>query len=208
MNLQTVNTETFDDVARLTLAQTRDGRVRELERQYIATWSELAELCRLIEEQQDWRALGFESYGKWLINACPHSRSAVYAARGLLEELKELQTADLREIPLGSAKTLAKIPASKRTDVIIAKAKSSKPAEFVTHVQEKHPELHIETEVPRKYKFDASQAKVIDAAITMANILEAEAMVEGPMMADEVALEKICADFMRRHQAEYEAIKG
>lgn len=193
---------------RLALAQERDRRVRELERRHVATWSEMAELCRLIDEQGDWKVLGFESYGKWLKDAAPQSRSAVYAARGILEELKEVPTDEIRQMALGSAKALAMVPASKRTRELVRRATQERPQAFTATVQAKHPELHIETTMPRKFKFEASQSMVIDAAMLMANILETGELMDEPEMAPEALLEKICADYMDRHRGMYEKIKA
>lgn len=203
-----VRTETTIDADRLHLAKFRDNRVRELERQQISTWSEMAELCTLVEQQGDWKILGFDSYGQWLVDAAPQSRSTIYAARGILSELKEIPQEELRQIPPGNAKVLAKVPKAKRTKSMLQKAKEQRPAAFTAHVQEKHPELHIETLVPRKYKFEASQSTIIDAAMLMANIIETGEVIEEIQMAPEALLEKICVDYMGTNRALYEKIKG
>lgn len=189
------------------LAQDRDQRVRALERQHVSTWSELAELCQLIEEQRDWEILGYESYGKWLVDAAPQSRSGIYAARGILKELNEIPQAELRQIPPGNAKILAKVPKSQRSENLLSKAKEQRPREFTAHVQQTHPDLHIETLVPRKFKFEESQGKIIDAAMLMANIIETGEFMEEADLAPEVLLEKICADYMDRHRGIYDRIR-
>lgn len=202
-----VHQPTTIDADRLHLARFRDNRVRELEKQHVATWSEMAELCTLVEQQGDWKILGFESYNRWLLDAAPVCRSSVYAAQGLVRELNEIPTEELRQIPPGNAKVLAAVPKSKRTKSLVQAAKESRPAAFTKHVQEKHPELHIETMVPRKFKFEASQATIIDAAMLMANILETGEVMEEIEMAPEALLEKICADYMERNRPLYEKIR-
>jgi hypothetical protein len=193
--------------SRYALAEERDGRVRELERQHVSCWSEMAGLCQVIEEQEDWRILNFSSFNRWLLDAAPQSRSAMYAARGLLKELEGVETKDLRQIPLGSAKVLAAVPKRSRTKKLIQLAKRP-PREFKAHVQDNFPDLHIETSNRRSFEFKRSQEKIIDGAIAMVNILEAGEVTEEQEMSEEEALTLICKFFMEKHEHEYGKIIG
>ena len=190
---------------RLALATERDYQVRQLERQHVACWSQMAELCRVIEEQEDWRILGYSSFNTWLLSAAPQSRSAMYAARGLLKELEGLETSDLREIPLGSAKVLASVPKRSRTQKLIEAAKRP-PSEFKANVQDKFPELHIESSSKRSFEFSRSQEKIINGAIEMANIVEAGEWTEDEMPEAE-ALSLICKEYIEHNRAGYLKIK-
>lgn len=203
---------------KLALAALHDSRVRELEKQHVACWSEMAELSLVIRDNHEWEMLSrekpvicetcgavacteFHSFNAWLADAAPHSRSAMYMAMGLREELQDVPTKDLREIPLGSAKVLAKVPKSRRKDRETIKAAKKKPREFVAHIQQTQPDLHIETVAPREFKFTGSQEQVIDGAIELVRLLMG-------LGSDEECLEALCADFISENQELYAKMKS
>jgi hypothetical protein len=197
---------------RLVQAKERDSRVRELERQHVATWSEMAELCAQVEEFEDWRILGFESYGLWLKDAAPQSRSAMYAARGLLQELKELPKETLRQVPLGSAKLLAKVPKARRTKKLLAKATTQRPSDFRETIQEQLPDLHIEGIQNWTFKFTKSQRKKARSVLDMVKMIDAEELLddedlEDYEMSDEDAMEYALEAAAQCMKADYEKIK-
>lgn len=192
---------------RMSLAVERDSRVRELERQHVATWSEMAELCQAVEEQQDWKLLGFPSYHQWLLDAAPQSRSAMYAARGLLAELKEIPIETLRQIPLGSARTLAMVPRARRGETIVLAATRARPKAFREAVVEKFPDLHIEADERMAFRMSRSQRKVVEGALLMVSVIEAGEVVDEPILADEEALTLICKGYLEENRERYEKIK-
>jgi hypothetical protein len=188
------------EAERLVLFSLHDERVRELEKQHVASWSEMAEICLLIDGNSEWRIGGYRSFGAWLESAAPQSKAAMYAAMGLVKELRQdVSEGELRQIPLGSAKVLAKMPRRLRKRNIENAKK--RPREFVKDVQAAHPELHIETEVPRQYAFTASQADKIDGAVELAKMLF-------DLTSDEQAWESIAVEFMQSHQETWEKIKA
>ena len=204
------------------LATEHDARMRELEAQQIATWSEQAEIATLVRQNREWELIEIEvenakkkkvrrlctSFNDWVCNACPKSRAHIYAAMGLLASLEDdIPKEDLREIPQTTAKVMKALPSKDRKDpAILKKAKTMQPREFVGEMQRERPDLHIEAHVPRKFHFEASQEGVIDAAIAMADILEAGHWLDQPLLPPEVCLEKICSSWMLDHQAQCEAI--
>lgn len=204
--------------SKLALAALHDARVRELEKQHVACWSEMAELSLVIRDNQEWEMLvrekpvicetcgavactEFHSFNAWLLDAAPHSRSAMYMAMGLREELQDVPKEDLREIPLGSAKVLAKMPKKMREQPATIKAAKKQPREFVKHVQETAPELHIETSSPRAFALTASQERIVEGALQLVRLLM-------DLQTDEQCLEALCADFLAEHKDTYEKMKS
>lgn len=200
------------DELRLVQAKERDTRVRELERQHVATWSEMATLCIQVEDFQDWRLLGFESFGTWLRDAAPQSRSAMYAAMGILKALEGVEAKDLRQIPLSSAKVLASLPKRARTKSLIAKAKLEQPKQFRETVIEAHPDLHIESVQNWTFKFSKSQRKKVRMVLDMVKMIDAEELLddddlEDYEMSDEDAMEYALEAAAQCMKADYEKIK-
>lgn len=188
--------------AQLALFAVHDARMRELEKQHVACWSEMAEIASIVDENNEWRVGGYHSFGAWLEDAAPQSRSAMYVAMGLVKELKaDISQKDLRQIPLGSAKVLAKMPRKLRRKPETVNNAKKRPKEFVADVQRDHPELHIETLAPRNYAFTASQSEQIDGAVEFAKLLF-------DVTSDEAAFEAIAVEFVQSHQEEYEKWKA
>lgn len=176
----------------LEAAQGRDRRVREIERQMAASWSELAEIAIQIRDREEWRLLNFGSFNHWLADAAPRSRAMIYSAIGLLEELKDVPIADLREIGIGNAHILKKLPRTSRTrsDVLEA-AKTLPPRSMLATVIETYPNHHLEEIATQKFKFTVSQWVAIEEAIE-----ECMSQYDGEITTREEALEAICAEWM------------
>jgi len=187
------------EASRRSLAAEHDKRAREIERQRTEQWSELADICMCVRDAEEWRILGFSSFNRWLLDAVPKSRSSVYAAMGVVEELQDVTKEDLSQIEQGNATILSKLPKKMRQSrKVIAAAKSLPPRKFIEKIQEQAPDLHIEQKVARKLKFTPTQEKTIDAAIGMVRLLTEDEM------SDEDALESICADYLEGHRKQYE----
>src|SRR5579863_6871368 len=97
-------------LSRKALFDDLDARARGIERRVKETWVELAEICTAVRDTELWREGGFSSFGAWLLNACPTSRSYAYAAMGVRDELAEIPTEELKQIPLGNASILSHTP--------------------------------------------------------------------------------------------------
>jgi hypothetical protein len=176
----------------LALAQEHDGRVREIERQITGAWSELAELAIQVRDNEEWRLLNFGSFNQWLASAAPRSRAMVYSAIGLLEELKDdISIADLREIGVGAAHILKKLPRTARTrpEVLVA-AKSLPPRDLLAQVIQWHPEEHLEAITTIKFRFSVSQWVAIGEAIE-----EVMSQYDGQITTKEEAIEAIVAEW-------------
>jgi hypothetical protein len=177
----------------LALAQEHDGRVREIERQITGAWSELAELAIQVRDNEEWRLLNFGSFNQWLASAAPRSRAMVYSAIGLLEELKDVPIADLRQIGIGNAHILKKLPRASRTSRgVLEAAKALPPRQMLATVIESHPAELLENVCTQRFRFTVSQWKVIEAAIE-----EMISQYDGAMTTREEALEGICCEWVQ-----------
>lgn len=175
------------------LAQAHDSRVREIERQITGAWSELAELAIQVRNGQEWAVLGFRSFNAWLVDAAPRSRAMIYSAIGLLEELKDVPIEDLRQIGIGNAHILKKLPHTSRTSRgVLEAAKALPPRQMLATVIETHPAEHLEQVCTQRFKFTVSQWQVIEAAID-----EMMSQYDGAITTREEALEAIAADWMQ-----------
>lgn len=190
-------------------ASHHDRRMRELEKQQVSTWSEMAQIAIAVRDGREWETLGFESFNQWLKDAAPQSRAAIYAGIGLISALDDVAQADLKEIPQSTAKVLKSLPRSmRRKPEVIEKAKRLPPRQFVQEIQEQAPELHIERVCKRSFTFESSQEKVIDAGIEMANLLEVGYISDDKPLTDEQALEKIVAEWMQTQQIIWDQIRN
>jgi hypothetical protein len=183
------------------LAWEHDSRVRELDRLWSSTWQELGQLAMTVRDNNEWKLityrdeerlldLPYTSFNSWLLNACPKSRSVVYAAIGALDELKDISPADLKQIRHSTAHVLKKLPRAMRAQPdVIADAKRMTTKEFVSKVKRERPDLHLEQFIPCEFRFTESQEKVIDKAL-------AKAMEVYELPTRELAFEAICADWM------------
>jgi hypothetical protein len=176
----------------LATAAEHDRRVREIERQLAASWSELAEIAIAVRDGQEWRILGFSSFNAWLADAAPRSRAMIYSAIGLLEELTDVPIQELRQIGIGNAHILKKLPRASRTSRgVLEAAKALPPRQMLATVIQSHPDHHLEDIATQKFKFTASQWIAIEEAIE-----ECMSQYDGEITTREEALEAICAEWM------------
>jgi hypothetical protein len=175
----------------LELARLHDFRVREIEKQITGAWSELAELAIQVRDNEEWRLLNFGSFNQWLASAAPRSRAMVYSAIGLLEELKDVPIEDLRQIGIGNAHILKKLPRASRTrsDVLEA-AKTQPPRQLLSQVIQWHPDEHLEAITAIRFRFTVSQWVAIGEAID-----EVMSQYDGQITTKEEALEAIVAEW-------------
>ncbi len=144
-------------------AQARDSFVRSFERQF-ADWSEIAKVCCQIEQERDYLLLGFHSFGAWLIAAAPRSRSYIYLVMGRYKELApDISDADLARIPLESTEVLKQLSSNVRRNPELASAAIKEPKDLRKHIQENHPDQHVELVVEKTIRFTASQWERVEA---------------------------------------------
>jgi hypothetical protein len=190
------------------LAMEHDARMKELEERSVAAWSEMAEIAQLVHDNREWEVLGCTSFNDWLETSAPRSRALIYDHMKLLKCLNsDIPQTELRQMRPETAKVLRYLPSKMRKDPkVLEKAKTLPAKEFTRQIQTEAPELHIERRLGTKYNFEASQKRTIEAAIQMANILEAGQPLDEPMISDEVALEKICASYLLANKETYDHI--
>lgn len=189
-------TTTFD---RRALFGELDGRVRNIEARFKATWLELSNLCIAIQDQGLWREGGYDSYGQWLMNACPFCRSYAYAAVGARRELSDVSEEDLRQIPLGNAVTLQRTPRNRRQRALIEQAKHQPPKEFLHTVVNDIPETHLEEVMVHRFRLTKGASKTLCAGLDCWRILN-----DDPEAPVEAALEGLVADYMLTQQSALE----
>ena len=176
-----------------------DKRAREIEASWKSTWSEMADLCTTMRDNELWRDGGYASFGAWLKAACPTSRSYAYLAMGCRDELTDLSTEELRQIPLGNADILRRTPKQHRNGKILDAAKCEPPREFIGTVIQAVPNGHLEQKMVHRFRLDISASKMLQGGLDMWRILN-----DDPCAHGEDALEGIVADYMLQHQDEYE----
>ncbi len=144
-------------------AEARDSFVRSFERQF-ADWSEIARVCCQIEQERDYLLLGFHSFGAWLIEAAPRSRSYIYLVMGRYKELApDISDEDLARIPLESTEVLKQLSSTIRRNPELASVAIKEPKELRKHIQENHPDQHVELVVEKTIRFTASQWERVEA---------------------------------------------
>ena len=188
---------------RVSLFNELDKRAREFEAQYKNAWVELADICTTIRDNELWRDGGYHSYNSWLLSACPTSRSVAYAAVGAREELKEIPDKDLKQIPLGNAKTLQSTPRQKRNGKLLEAAKRQAPREFTATVIREAPEAHLEQRQCHKFRLVSSASKKLQEAFARWKKLN-----DDPDAPAEACLEGIVADWMESTESDYAARLG
>lgn len=178
---------------------TLDKRAREIESAWKSSWVELADLCATIRDDELWREGGYHSFGAWLQNACPTSRSMAYMALGIRSELKEIPAEELKQIPLGNADILKNTPKQHRNGKVLEAAKQQPPREFIGTVIEASPDSHLEKRNVHKFRLTTSQSEKLIATLNMWRLVN-----DDPEAPVEDALEGVLAEYAQSHQDEYE----
>lgn len=176
-----------------------DAKVRNIEQRWKQTWLELSNLCITVQEQKLWREGQYDSYGQWLMSACPLSRSYAYAAVEARKALRDVPEEDLKQIPLGNAVVLQRTPKNRRNGDLIERAKREPPKEFLHSVIDEAPDSHLEEVFVHRFRLAKTASKVLQAGLDMWRVLN-----DDPGAPVEAALEGLVADYLLTHQAELE----
>lgn len=184
---------------RLALFSELDKRAREIEVQLRSSWVELADLCATIRDNQLWREGRYQSFGAWLQDACPTSRSYAYLAMSAREELKEIPAAELKQIPIGNADILKHTPKQHRNGKVLTAAKNQPPREFIGTVVKEVPNAHLEQKIVHKFRPTKSQSIIYSQGFDMWRLLNEDS--SAPV---EDCLEGIISDYLLAHQREFE----
>lgn len=176
-----------------------DAQARAIEFRWKSTWVELADICETVDSNQLWREGGYASFGAWIKNACPTSRSMAYMALGLRKELKEISAEDLKQIPLGNAEILKNTPRQNRTSELLAAAKEQPPREFERTVIDAAPAGHLERTQCHKFRLDAGASKKLQVTFDKWRYLN-----DDPEATAAECLEGVLADYTNYTQREFE----
>jgi len=146
-------------------AEARFHFIRSFDEQF-SNWVSIAKCCVDAENDRDWQVMGYESFGKWLKEAAPRSRSYLYLAMARYKELiDDIPENELKEIPLGSAGILKQLSPAVRRQSKIRQAAKGKPSELRQILHEELPDQHIEPLEIRTLKFAQSQAGIFDEMV-------------------------------------------
>ncbi len=178
-------------------AEARDYEVRSLIELMIRAekcWSRLGELCYLVEKDEDWKELGFSSYGSWMMDLEKRSgygRASLYEFRDLVRELRS-DIPNLDGVRRSSAHTLKQLPSSvRRAAGTITDAKAMEPEDFKRKVVKDHPEAHLELTDKKTLRLTTSQGEDFDESLATYRILSSS-----PTASVEEFIHFLCVDYL------------
>jgi hypothetical protein len=173
-----LNKESSEYLTPKARAEARDAFVRAFDEQF-SNWVSIAKCCVDVERDKDWELLGFESFGKWITDAAPRSRSYLYLVIGRYKELApDIPETELSQIPLGSAGILKQLSPAVRKESKIRLAAKGKPAELRQVLEQEFPHQHVESLVEKHLKFPLSQWEKIETAYETYKLTDETATLE------------------------------
>ena len=188
---------TKEDIAEMrswgaaTAAHRMDSRTREIEGYTKRSFIEMGMILNEMSDRKLFEHLGFSSFDRWLSDAAPVSRSGGYSAMKALREITEVPIEELQQMPRCNVVTLQKLSSGVRRDPeIIEAAKTKSEDDFLSKIEELHPDQHLEGGKKLHIKPSKSARKTIDEAF-------AAACWSYEVEGREAALEAICAYFMQ-----------
>lgn len=156
-------------------AKILDERLRALETSYKRNFVERGFILLEMEERQLWKHLTdpetgakYTSFERWVVTAATHSRSDCFESLRAVKELRDIPREQLLEIPRKNIGVLSQLSSQVRKDPeIITAAQTASKRDFVTHIQEKHPDQHVEHESKLTVHPSTSAREVIDQALAV-----------------------------------------
>lgn len=176
---QPLTTDRMSDVLGLADDQCEDILFRRLQT-IAAIWelgySEVGLICRHVDAYMLWEQRTdpetnepCESMSRWIHVCCPRSFSTVYAAMRDVEELKDIPAEHLAEVRACNIPTMKQLSTAVRNDPeVLAVAKSGKNDDLVSHVQEHHPDQHVERRKMLRLSLEESLADKWKEAVSRA----------------------------------------
>jgi hypothetical protein len=159
-------------------AESRDSFIRAFDAQF-SNWFAIAKCCVEMKRDKDYEILGYESFGKYITQAAPRSRSYLYLVIGRYEELApDIPEKELAEMSLGSAGVLKQLSPAIRRQSKIRQAAKGKPAELRQVLEQEFPQQHIESLVEKHLKFPLSQWEKIETAYETYKLTDETATLE------------------------------
>lgn len=153
-------------------AKILDERLRFLEKQYKRNFVERGFILLEVEERELWKHLCdtdtgevYSSFERWVVSAASHSRSDCFESLRAVKQLRDVPREQLLNIPRKNIAVLSQLsPRVRRSPEVIAKAQTATKKEFIGHIQEKHPDQHVEHETKVTTHPTVTQKAVIDEA--------------------------------------------
>jgi hypothetical protein len=167
-------------------------------------WARLGRIAVAMEKDEDFTALGYESIGAMFVeieNLTGYSRSSIYAAKKLYEQVAPNGGEDVMEMSLGSAHVYKQLPAQLQRDPEVKEsAKKLKPQQFEEKIETDHPEAHVEARERFIVRLTRSQGAKRREIVDMWRALN-----EDPNAPIEDVDEAIYAEYYLNHHDEYRA---
>lgn len=155
----------------------------ELDRLAPLSFGERGQIALTFEERALWQYVDCHSFDHWMNTGSEIGRSTMYAAYRAAKELAG-DVDDLTEIPRGNVETLRQMSSAVRSDPEVQQAaKTMAPAQFTEHIEEHHPDQHIESRKIMKFSMTKSAAFELERAIKYAIDYEGAASREEALLA-------------------------
>ena len=191
-----------DEIAAVAL----DGRLRTIDAQERRGYAEKGLIVLEVEQRLLWRFMldgggnPFTSLTRWVREAAPFGYSTCFAAKEDVKELlKDIPMEKIVGVPRCNLITLKMLSSEvRRRPEVLADAKNKEEKDFISQIQQSHPEQHIENRRLIHLNPTKSASAVIEQAIKLAM------SVEG-VTSREQAMEAIAMEYIHQHQ-EAEAI--
>jgi hypothetical protein len=137
-------------------------------------WALLAKMCIDCETEELWREGPFSSWDDWLHKSGPRSARAVYYHKAVyLGLLPDFSLEEMREMRPETAKELRKCSTAARRDPAVRElARTKKPGDFVSSVNELHPDQHLENTVKVTFHFEPGFIPVYEEFLAGVRLLE------------------------------------
>lgn len=183
-------------------AQVYDRRLREIERSYDLTFTELQLILVECETRRLWK-YAVKSDGEvpkhlsdWITNCLPVSNGTAFSALKCGRQLAGIPVEEREQMPRATQETMASMSSGLAESVPIRQAAVRlKPKNFRDMIERDHPQQYIETLKLMRFNPQRSARKIIDEALEIAMELEECGRDE--------ALEKICQVYIEDNRQRY-----
>jgi hypothetical protein len=120
------------------------------------------------QKRELFKHLNFETFSDWIASGFMGSRSSIYDAKRDIEALQgDVPQNVLANIAdKANLKTLVQCSAGVRRSAVVQEmAQGATPEDFVTHLQNHHPDQHIELRIPVRFFLEKSEAETLECAL-------------------------------------------
>lgn len=171
-------------------------RIRFLDGVYRTGFIERGLICRDMRDRGLWKLVlspadqkPYHSMDAWIAGSAPWSRRDCYAAMKAVDELKDIPTETLSQIPQCNLAQLQRMSTkTRREPAVLAAASTLSREQFAAKVEKDYPDQHLEAKSVR-WMLSGSLSRLAGEAIDIA-------MVRWDVKTREEALEGIFADFI------------